>query len=292
MPPMPREVDERRFLAHWMALGLPSARTLAGPITGIRSTAERNGRGNDRRMTRADIAADVSREAETTLVEAGRIVDETRFEVRHFRVFQGGLRLASPAVGATVGDPSRIARGGRVSVLAYVLASDDRLSGRILEWRPPRWVWVWMLAATRLGDGWLWLAAAAVLVASGNRGLPVLSAGAVSAGLANVLLFCIKGRVRRARPCGRANARHLDVDPLGWLPSDRFSFPSGHALNAFAIGSVIALAFPLVALPVLGLAGSVAASRVVLRLHWLSDVLVGALVGLFIGISVWLALLQ
>lgn len=179
-----------------------------------------------------------------------------------------------------------------MSVLAYVLASDDRLSGRILEWRPPRWVRVWMLTATRLGDGWLWLATAVLLAASGHRGLRVLSAGAVAAGVANTLLVCVKARVRRARPCERARPRHFDVDPLAWFRSDRFSFPSGHALNAFAIGSVIALAFPLVALPVLALAASVAASRVVLGLHWLSDVLAGALVGLAIGTAVWLALLQ
>jgi undecaprenyl-diphosphatase len=179
-----------------------------------------------------------------------------------------------------------------MSVLAYVLASDDRLSGRILEWRPPRWVRVWMLTATRLGDGWLWLATAVLLAASGHRGLRVLSAGAVAAGVANTLLVCVKARVRRPRPCERVRPRHLDVDPLAWFSSDRFSFPSGHALNAFAIGSVIALAFPLVALPVLALAASVAASRVVLGLHWLSDVLAGALVGLAIGTAVWLALLQ
>jgi undecaprenyl-diphosphatase len=179
-----------------------------------------------------------------------------------------------------------------VSVLTYVLASDDRLSGRILEWRPPRWVRVWMLVASRLGDGWLWLATALLLAASGARGLSVLSAGAVSAGLANVLLLCVKGRVRRPRPCERTKPRHFDVNPLGWLPSDRFSFPSGHALNAFAIGSVVALAFPPVAAPVLALAASVAASRVVLGLHWPSDVLAGSLVGLLVGTSVWLALLQ
>ncbi|MCG6928590.1 MAG: phosphatase PAP2 family protein [Acidobacteria bacterium] len=85
---------------------------------------------------------------------------------------------------------------------------------------------------------------------------------------------------------------HFDVDPLTWFPSDRFSFPSGHALNAFAIGSVIALAFPLLAVPVLLLAVSVAASRVVLGLHWLSDVLVGSLADGLIGLSVWLTFLQ
>jgi undecaprenyl-diphosphatase len=179
-----------------------------------------------------------------------------------------------------------------VSVLAFVLASDDRLSGRLLEWRPPRWVRVWMLTATRLGDGWLWLLAAAVLAASGDQGLRVLAAGAVAAALANALLVLVKRRVRRPRPCDRATSAHFDARPLAWFPSDRFSFPSGHALNSFAIGSVIALAFPAAAVPVLAVAASVAASRVVLRLHWLSDVLAGAGVGLLIGSAVWLALLR
>jgi undecaprenyl-diphosphatase len=179
-----------------------------------------------------------------------------------------------------------------VSVLAYVIASDDRLSGRILEWHPPRWVRVWMLTASRLGDGWLWLAIGALLAAGGSRGLQALSAGAVSAGLANVLLLCVKGRIRRPRPCERGKPLHFDVVPLGWLTYDRFSLPTGHAHNAFAIGSVVALAFPLTAVPVLAVAASVAASRVVVGLHWPSDVLAGALGGLLIGTTVWLVLLH
>jgi undecaprenyl-diphosphatase len=63
-------------------------------------------------------------------------------------------------------------------------------------------------------------------------------------------------------------------------------------LNSFAIGSVVALAFPTVAAPVLALAVSIAASRVVLGLHWLSDVLVGAAGGALIGLTVWLLLLR
>lgn len=178
-----------------------------------------------------------------------------------------------------------------MSVLAYVLESDDRLTGRLVGWRPPRWIRVWMLSATRLGDGWLWLLAAALLLLNGNRGLQVLSAGAVSALAANTLLVLVKRRVRRPRPCERARLTEFDVQPLKWFQADRFSFPSGHALNSFAIGSVIALSFPLLAVPVLAVASSIAASRVVLGLHYLSDVLAGALVGLFIGTAVWLVLL-
>lgn len=179
-----------------------------------------------------------------------------------------------------------------MSVLAYVLQSDDRLSDRVFAWRPPRWVRLWMLGASRLGDGWLWLAAALLLVAAGPEGRPALARGALSAGCANALLVLVKGRVRRARPCERGNPVAFQASPLNWLPSDRFSFPSGHALNAFAIGSAISLSLPLLTVPVLVLAASVAASRVVLGLHWLSDVLVGAAVGGLIGASVWLVLLR
>ena len=178
-----------------------------------------------------------------------------------------------------------------MSVLAYVLSSDDRLLGRVAAWRPPRWVRVWMLTATRLGDGWLWLAAAALIAVDGPRGLRVLGALAVSVAVANTLLVCIKRRVKRLRPREVVRASSFDVGPLAWFPSDRFSFPSGHALNAFAIGSVLALAYPVAALPALVVAASVAASRIVLGLHWLSDVVAGSLLGLLIGSAAFVALL-
>jgi hypothetical protein len=112
-----------------------------------------------------------------------------------------------------------------MTVLSYVITSDDRVTGRLVTWRPPRWVRYWMLWATRLGDGWLWLGIAILLAASGDRGLRVLAGGAVAAGLANILLVLTKSRVHRTRPCERVRPAHFDVDPLTWFPSDRFSFP-------------------------------------------------------------------
>jgi undecaprenyl-diphosphatase len=54
-------------------------------------------------------------------------------------------------------------------------------------------------------------------------------------------------------------------------------------MNAFALGSVLVPALPVMAVPLFLVAGSIGVSRVILGLHYLSDVLVGAVLGLLIG---------
>jgi undecaprenyl-diphosphatase len=169
-----------------------------------------------------------------------------------------------------------------MSMLGYVVASDCRLSDRMLDWTPPRWFRIWMLSATRLGDGWLWLSALVVLAAGGSECQRALAAAAVAAVLANIVLVLVKGRVRRPRPCDVIRHRSPQAT-LRYLPSDRYSFPSGHSLNAFALGSVLALFFPALGAPLLFVAANVAASRVVLGRHFLSDVLAGSALGALIG---------
>ncbi|UZD66942.1 phosphatase PAP2 family protein [Marinobacter sp. AN1] len=75
----------------------------------------------------------------------------------------------------------------------------------------------------------------------------------------------------------------------GTPPLDRYSFPSGHTLHAVCFTTVLALTLPALALVVLPFTLAVAASRVVLGLHYPSDVLAGALVGGVMGV-VWVAL--
>jgi undecaprenyl-diphosphatase len=177
-----------------------------------------------------------------------------------------------------------------MSVLGYVVASDCRLSDRMLDWTPPRWFRFWMLSATRLGDGWLWLSAAVVLVARGSECQRTLAAAALSAVLANIVLVLVKRRVRRPRP-GDVAGPGSPAPTLRYLPSDRYSFPSGHSLNAFALASVLAPCFPAMAGPLLLVAANVAASRVVLGRHFLSDVLAGSALGVLIGTFAFLVFL-
>jgi undecaprenyl-diphosphatase len=137
------------------------------------------------------------------------------------------------------------------------------------------WVRGLFRAASRLGDGVLWYALMIVLLLThGAAALgPVLHMGATA--LAGTLLYkWLKARTSRPRPY-RVHARiHAALPPL-----DEFSFPSGHTLHAVSFTLVASAYYPLLALPLALFTLLVAASRLVLGLHYPSDVLAGALLG-------------
>src|SRR5690606_41701738 len=76
---------------------------------------------------------------------------------------------------------------------------------------------------------------------------------------------------------------------LGTPPLDRYSFPSGHTLHAACFQAMLFVAVPAAAWYVLPFTLSVAASRVVLGLHYPSDVAAGAVIGATMG---WISVLM
>jgi undecaprenyl-diphosphatase len=163
--------------------------------------------------------------------------------------------------------------------LSWVASRDHRLMVRVNHWRPPKWLRLWMLAATRSGDGGLWYALGiAIALFGGPERFHALLAStlAVTAGIA--LFLELKRVFRRQRPC--------ELEPHCWadlLPPDQFSFPSGHTITAFAVTAALAGYYPEMLPGLLFCAISIAASRVVLGMHFLSDVLAGAALGSTLG---------
>ena len=126
---------------------------------------------------------------------------------------------------------------------------------------------------THLGGARVSIGIALLLVAIGEQlvGLTALFALTTS----HLAVQVLKRAVARPRPCD-ASGRPLALIDL----PDPFSFPSGHAAAASAVGGTIALAHPPLAPVFLPLAVMIAASRVTLRVHHVSDVVAGVLLGL------------
>jgi undecaprenyl-diphosphatase len=139
---------------------------------------------------------------------------------------------------------------------------------------------LWMVYATRGGDGWLWcLLGVVVLLFGGPEALAAVAAAglAVAAGT-GCLFMALKRTARRRRPCA--------IEPHCWatlLPPDRFSFPSGHSITAFAVVLPLGPFFPSLMGPLLFCAVSVALSRILLGMHFLSDVVAGSAIGTLLG---------
>ncbi|WP_432455968.1 MULTISPECIES: phosphatase PAP2 family protein [unclassified Agarivorans] len=74
--------------------------------------------------------------------------------------------------------------------------------------------------------------------------------------------------------------------PVFIRPSDRFSFPSGHSAGAFVMASCIAQVFPTWGMFAFTWASLIACSRVLLGVHFISDVVAGAGLGLLIVSSI------
>jgi undecaprenyl-diphosphatase len=173
------------------------------------------------------------------------------------------------------------------AVLAYVDARDHRVARRLAGWRPPRWFRLFMLAATRLGDGWLWVATAGLLIAAGREQRTAQEAGALALLATNAAVIALKRCCRRQRPGAYAPNGFFQIGSPDLYAFDRFSFPSGHSMNAAAAATILGLAFPILAPLAVFVAASVGLSRVLLRVHFLSDVLAGEVLGLLIGAGCW-----
>jgi len=139
---------------------------------------------------------------------------------------------------------------------------------------------------SRLGDGVFWYALMAVLATfGGTRGIVAALHMALTGIVAATMYKGLKRWTRRPRPFRTHDAIIPYVAPL-----DEFSFPSGHTLHAVSF-TLIALAYyPMLAPLLVPFTVLVMLSRIVLGLHYPSDVLAATVIGSVLGaLSLWLA---
>ena len=167
------------------------------------------------------------------------------------------------------------------AVWNQIQSNDHKLMRRVHRWRAPRWFRILMVASTRSGDGWLWYALAVILLMYGGEHRYYAVASGACAAIAGIFIFrALKHASHRKRPC--------EIEPHCWasiLPPDKYSFPSGHSITAFAIALSIGSFYPQLYGPLLMIAVLIAASRIILGMHFLSDVLAGSVIGALLGFA-------
>jgi undecaprenyl-diphosphatase len=112
----------------------------------------------------------------------------------------------------------------------------------------------------------------------GPRRFSAVSAAGAAAILGIFVFKALKRLSQRPRPC--------QIEPHCWskvLPPDKFSFPSGHTMTAFSVALVVSYFYPSLEAMLFFLALSIAVSRIVLGMHYLSDVLAGVVLGVALG---------
>ena len=155
------------------------------------------------------------------------------------------------------------------TILYYI---NDKLNNPILE--------KFMKFFTFLGDFCLiWIIYCVAAYFRGERKLAIalvivmLIVNAVNNGF-------IKAIFRRNRPFEDHPDIKISIDnPYG------SSFPSGHSANGFACAMVIMYFYPNYGFFALIFASLIAISRMVLKVHYFTDVVFGSLVGVLIGVS-------
>ncbi|WP_087025331.1 phosphatase PAP2 family protein [Thaumasiovibrio subtropicus] len=127
-------------------------------------------------------------------------------------------------------------------------------------------------AISRTGDGHLYVVIALLVVMfDQQKGAEFLSLGLMAFAIELPIYFLLKNSVKRDRPTEL---------PSFIKPSDRYSLPSGHTAAAFIMAALVSYFYPSFAPYVWVWASLVGLSRVMLGVHYFSDIIAGIVLGL------------
>jgi undecaprenyl-diphosphatase len=162
--------------------------------------------------------------------------------------------------------------------LQSVLELDARLSNKMRVAEKPGALRAIAVFFAHSGDSWFWgLALIVAWLLSNSQWREWESVEFLGISLLAVLVLCIKFLVKRRRPEGEWGGIYRNTDP--------HSFPSGHAARAFLIATLATGLVPAWLAVVLWVwAPLVSVARVAMGVHYLSDIVAGAALGILCGL--------
>ena len=135
-------------------------------------------------------------------------------------------------------------------------------------------------AISRTADGWLYLVFFVLYgLFQPESGWALARTAILAFGAERAIYWVMKNTCRRNRPQDA-----LDEFTSFIIPSDTFSFPSGHTSAAFLFTVLVTSQLPVLLPCLLGWSVAVALSRIFLGVHFPTDTLVGATLGTLVGL--------
>jgi undecaprenyl-diphosphatase len=156
-----------------------------------------------------------------------------------------------------------------------VIRIDLFLFNLIVRWHINEAIRRFFYFVSRSADGHVYVIYGIVLLVSGplSRMIMLALLTAFAANLA--IYYLMKNAIKRKRPFNAIKGLHHLI-----APPDQYSFPSGHTAGAFIFAKFVGFQFPELSGIILFWAILVGLSRIILRVHYPTDVLAGTVLGL------------
>lgn len=154
---------------------------------------------------------------------------------------------------------------------SLIISLNDKLNSKLVL---VNFIKQFFATISKIGNGGFYLISIIFLSYFKIYGIKFFLCFLIGFTIERILYIKLKKSTKRLRPFERLNFSNLIL-----MPPDKYSFPSGHTSAAFLYATILISFNPVLTLPLIVYAILVGLSRIILNLHYPTDVFFGMIIG-------------